>query len=730
MATVEIIRADGGSVRIDLTKSQTSFGSNATNDVRLFVPVDGHCEFIVEQRPNGYWLRDLGSRPPVSLLGASVQEQQVFDGDEWESGETTFRLRLGPATATKPMTPPRREPASPPNGKTIRSATPAARMSDQPAGSEKRPGSSNRFRIWLCAAVVVAAGGAALTYYVKNRTVRTQAALESQRIENLLANAPARIDSLVDELRVGEAESLIETLREEGVPRRQCGELTDMLTDAARDRYDALLDEAADNLARNDLRLAETALERADRLRGFVTNRSRYFRLTGELADQQTRVSVDTSLAALERGKPEATSVESAAISPIGVGATDSLRVDGGRSGAAVRFVVSPPTAIIRMDSAGTAESGQTVSGLPDGSIRFVAEARGYMTLSGSAPVSNRSLTVISVTLCPQPPDFLWVLHLLSGTPAQALAARYYETEHVTDRWKEEFRQLAARRGRAVRRDIARFELDNGDVLVAVIERRNSAHLELRLLDGTTRRVPRAQIKDERLATSQEVRQAGLEPACAAFLKATDRVEAAFANLAAFVQDCPDSVDVVLEKCGTRIGNVLGKLELACASCRGTREAICGACRGVGKRVELRTCSACEDGKKSCFRCKGSGVVNCSKCGGRGTLDESVIVYPTRGWVHNETILVPCNACEMTGTMTCTACGGRKDISCQICRGSGKVEKHGACSVCGGTSRVHCPDCNGDGSRAAMNPAKREAIERSMARCDDCHVSVTISNGE
>ena len=93
----------------------------------------------------------------------------------------------------------------------------------------------------------------------------------------------------------------------------------------------------------------------------------------------------------------------------------------------------------------------------------------------------------------------------------------------------------------------------------------------------------------------------------------------------------------------------------------------------------------------------------------------------------NTAFPVPCLACDTSGKMTCKACAGRKEVACRVCRGSGKVEKYGVCTTCDGRSRVKCPDCNGDGGRHAMNPAKREAIERALAKYDDCRDVVTVS---
>ena len=147
-----------------------------------------------------------------------------------------------------------------------------------------------------------------------------------------------------------------------------------------------------------------------------------------------------------------------------------------------------------------------------------------------------------------------------------------------------------------------------------------------------------------------------------------------------------------------------------CTPCRGTGIVECARCKGKGEVVvkESAPCPICSD-DDSCFpssrrrgvvaaevecnNCRGTGEVRvklkCRSCGGKG---KRRIESPGR----------------LPSIVRCDSCGGGGwdegyPQSCPKCHGNGKVEVKRQCSRCGGKgtisngSNVTCPVCNGKG---------------------------------
>ena len=51
----------------------------------------------------------------------------------------------------------------------------------------------------------------------------------------------------------------------------------------------------------------------------------------------------------------------------------------------------------------------------------------------------------------------------------------------------------------------------------------------------------------------------------------------------------------------------------------------------------------------------------------------------------------------------CTTCHGTGNVTCDMCKGSGRNESGQTCNICSGTGRVKCPVCKGDGAGEVMN---------------------------
>lgn len=148
-----------------------------------------------------------------------------------------------------------------------------------------------------------------------------------------------------------------------------------------------------------------------------------------------------------------------------------------------------------------------------------------------------------------------------------------------------------------------------------------------------------------------------------------------------------------------------------CSVCsgRGAVAANCGSCGGSGmqNRSEKTQCPSCngqrysrENRPVSCT-CRGGkrpvtsrsgGVtyVDCSRCGGKGTIDNYVNVACRQcgatGYTGSHTVSTTCGNCHGSGTIsnTCTHCSGNGSYACSTCGGYARM-------------RVDCTTCRGEG---------------------------------
>lgn len=161
------------------------------------------------------------------------------------------------------------------------------------------------------------------------------------------------------------------------------------------------------------------------------------------------------------------------------------------------------------------------------------------------------------------------------------------------------------------------------------------------------------------------------------------------------VERCPECYNGAVQ-CSACSG--LGITLTRCPSCAGrgevshTEKTVCYDCGGSRYfRENHPTECTCRDGKRPVTTRGGNTqYVDCSRCGGKGSIDNYVNVACRK-----------CGASGYSGVQTvrssCSACGGNGSVSntCTTCRGVGSY----ACSKCGGYARlrVDCSTCLGEG---------------------------------
>ena len=135
-----------------------------------------------------------------------------------------------------------------------------------------------------------------------------------------------------------------------------------------------------------------------------------------------------------------------------------------------------------------------------------------------------------------------------------------------------------------------------------------------------------------------------------------------------------------------------------CGSCGGRGEVsrsektLCRNCNGQKYFRENRPVSCTCRGGKRPMTTRGGNVtyVDCSRCGGKGVIDNYVNVACRQcgasGYAGSHTVSAPCSACNGSGS---------KSTSCAQCSGHGSY----ACTSCGGYARmrVECGTCRGEG---------------------------------
>lgn len=96
----------------------------------------------------------------------------------------------------------------------------------------------------------------------------------------------------------------------------------------------------------------------------------------------------------------------------------------------------------------------------------------------------------------------------------------------------------------------------------------------------------------------------------------------------------------------------------------------CTYCQGRG--YEIGNCVRCHgSGKVDCTYCMG-GLIDCTKCGGRGTIYDMVSNSETECFTCHHSGKVDCWKCNGSGSQICTNCNGKGHAQCIHCHGSGK----------------------------------------------------------
>lgn len=96
----------------------------------------------------------------------------------------------------------------------------------------------------------------------------------------------------------------------------------------------------------------------------------------------------------------------------------------------------------------------------------------------------------------------------------------------------------------------------------------------------------------------------------------------------------------------------------------------CSYCQGRG--YEIGNCIRCHGtGGVDCTYCM-AGLVDCTKCGGRGTIYDMVSNSETECFTCHHSGKVDCWKCNGSGSLTCTNCNGTGHAECSHCHGSGK----------------------------------------------------------
>jgi len=111
----------------------------------------------------------------------------------------------------------------------------------------------------------------------------------------------------------------------------------------------------------------------------------------------------------------------------------------------------------------------------------------------------------------------------------------------------------------------------------------------------------------------------------------------------------------------------------------------CHVCQAAGDVV----CDACEGrGENPCY-----GNFSCSRCKGRGTLDDGreCLLCARTGSL---------GGCQGSGRVDCPVCGGDGNVQCDNCRGSGEYQPRRTCPKCHGSGNfsVTCRKCSGSGN--------------------------------
>ncbi|MDD6332387.1 MAG: hypothetical protein PUA59_08145, partial [Clostridium sp.] len=96
----------------------------------------------------------------------------------------------------------------------------------------------------------------------------------------------------------------------------------------------------------------------------------------------------------------------------------------------------------------------------------------------------------------------------------------------------------------------------------------------------------------------------------------------------------------------------------------------CAYCQGRG--YEIGNCIRCHGtGDVDCTYCM-AGLVDCTRCGGRGTIYDMVSNSETECFTCHHSGKVDCWKCNGSGSLTCTNCNGTGHAECSHCHGSGK----------------------------------------------------------
>lgn len=197
----------------------------------------------------------------------------------------------------------------------------------------------------------------------------------------------------------------------------------------------------------------------------------------------------------------------------------------------------------------------------------------------------------------------------------------------------------------------------------------------------------------------------------------TPRVTEASIDLWAFTNPPPDAFQE-------------GKEELRIDDSREVRQ--CGGCQGR----KASDCTACQaTGAVACPRCKGTGKEECPRCGGTNVVREKVNEIEkksncdcsfTRGLFERDGRVYSCPKCNNIGytvryepvyaTRPCGACPHEGRITCQGCRGKGKVRCDPPHGRCGGSGKLPCQTCQGSGHQVAYLAVVRTFTPGTAAR--------------
>ena len=143
----------------------------------------------------------------------------------------------------------------------------------------------------------------------------------------------------------------------------------------------------------------------------------------------------------------------------------------------------------------------------------------------------------------------------------------------------------------------------------------------------------------------------------------------------------------------------IGVKKISCSFCGGGKTLLCTSCQGY-KSHECNSCSGSGAGR--CYSGCDNGKVNCDGCGGRGRINETVMVDHGKGpaMINRD---VTCRSCNGYGKVSCRSCGGtpppcprcsgRKKIDCETCAATGNI----LCSNCNEAGMVNCSTCNASG---------------------------------